>query len=639
MKKLLCIFMAIILMMSVFVGCSTSDSGDVDASGDGNATDSNDIDGSGTTEPEEVEELTSVVPLDTFMVGTPDMIGDFLSGFSNNTFDLAIRTLVSGYHSTYAQDTQGEYHLNETIVANVEMVTDDVGNKTYTFTLHDDLYWNNGDQITARDYVANVLWYSSPEWIATGASSSGYDGLVGNADYLEGTTKVYKGVQLIDELVFSVTVDAEELPYFWEIINSSVGPLHFDTYLPACEIVSTEEGSSLSFTEGDLASNCLRIAESERYAPTVTCGPYKFVSYENKTVTLELNEYFKGDANGNKPEFKYIIQKAIPQETNAQWVINGEVDYVKGIVEAEKIEAVKSSETAIYQSYPRSGYGFLAMLCDTGVTADLNVRWALASLIDRSAVVEYVLKGYGSTVDGEYGIGQWMYQDMAADLQDALKPISYNVDTANDYLDMTEWKFEADGTTAFDRTKATADGTYLRHNASGEVMTIDHLGMSDNVLTDIIEIQYMANAPLAGIKFTLTKSDWAAVLDNYYYAYELGEDRIYESFNLAVDFTPVFDRYYTWHSDFVGTWQNKSQLSDPELDELIIKMRETDPSDTEGYLEAWFDYQIRWNELMPQIPLYSNDYYDIAHEYVDGLNTTAYAGYQDIICEISKTVK
>ncbi len=634
MKKILGLSLALLLIISIFTACGSGDdinrSAPTDAQADTNTPD---------VEPTTAQ-ISSEVPLDTFMVGTAEMNGDFIGGFGNNTYDLSVRVLTGGYIETFTITPEGDFDLNETVVENFETTSNDDGSKTYIFKIHDDLFWNNGEQITAKDFIATILWTSSPEWAEAGASSSGYDALVGYSAYNSGETDVFAGAKLISDLEFSMTVSADNFPYFWEFVNVLVGPTHFETYLPNCEISSTEEGVSLVFSEGDLLTNCKRIAETERYTPTITCGPYSFVSYENQTVTLELNEYFKGDINGDKPTFKYVVQKAIPQETNVEWVINGQVDLAQGVVEGEKIEAAKTSDTTSYQSFLRSGFGYLAMMCDVGVTSDVNVRWALASLIDRNSVVEYVLGGYGGTVDAEYGIGQWMYQETAAELQEALKPISFNIDTANDYLDETEWVFEADGTTTFDRTKANSEGTYLRHNANGEVMEVNHLGISENVLTDIIEIQYAANAPLAGIKFNLSKSDYSSVLQEFYYGYELPDDeRVYNTFNLASNFTAVFDRYYSWHSDFMDSQQNKGQLSDPELDELIIAMRETDPNDPDAYLDAWFDYQVRWNELMPQVPLYSNEYYDIHHSYVDGLYTTAFAGYEDIICQISKTVK
>ncbi len=628
MKRTITLVLVLLICLTSFFSCSNTKSVDNSLA--------NEI-SKPISEPTSSEN-TSQVPLDTLLVGVQDMTGDFINGFGNSGYDESVKVLTGGYMGVYEIDAQGEIYLNTVCVQDVDTSTDNDGNKTYTFTLQDDIFWNNGDKITAKDYVASALWFASPEWAEAGATSTGADALIGYTEFKDGTTNVFSGVQYISDTEFSVTIDAENLPYYWETVYAFLSPIHFDTYLKNCELISTQDGSYFEFSEGDLLTNCTRIVSEERYAPTVTCGPYSFVSFENQTVTLELNEYFKGDINGNKPTFQYVVQQSIPIETNAEWVISGQVDLVEEIVEHEKIESAKASESALYHSYLRSGYGFLAMLCDTGPTSDINVRWALASLIDRNEVVEYVTGGYGSTVDSEYGIGQWMYQEKAADLQAELLPISFSVDTANNYLDETQWVYEQDGVTSFDRTKATQDGTYLRYNENQEPLEINHLGQ-DNVLTDIIEVQYSANAPLAGIDFNLDKGEWAFVVENYYDAYKLGENRTYDTFNLATNFSPVFDRYYTWHSDFLGTSQNKAQLSDPELDELIIAMRSTDPNDKDGFLQAWFDYQVRFNELMPQIPLYSNEYYDIYHVNVDNYNTSIYAGYEDIICTLSKSEK
>ncbi len=455
--KRLSIILILVVLISLCAACSSTEVSEADASANPESS----------TSPEAISNTPSV-PLDTLMVGVQEMTGDFISGFGNNTYDLSIKVLTGGYMNTYEIDSQGEIVLNSVAIKNVDTSTDDMGNKTYIFTLHDDIFWNNGEPITAKDYIASVLWFSSKEWGATGASSVGTDALIGYQDYRDGNTNVFAGAKIISESEFSLTIAAEELPYYWEAVHVMLSPIHSGTYLPSCEIISTDEGVSLEFSEGDLATNCNNIVANERYAPTVTCGPYSFVSFENQTATLELNEYFKGDIYGNKPTLKYVVQKAIPIETDVEWVINGEVDLVEGVVEGEKIEAAKASDSAQYQAYLRSGYGFLAMMCDQGPTADINVRWALASLIDRSAIVTYVLGGYGNTVDAEYGIGQWMYQEKAAQLQEELKPISFNIDTANDYLDQSEWLYEADGVTPFDKSKAQADGSYLRHNANGE---------------------------------------------------------------------------------------------------------------------------------------------------------------------------
>lgn len=612
---------------------ATDDTTGDDTTGD-DATGDEDTTGDDTTS-------SGATDMDTLVVGTTEMNGDFINDFGNSSYDAYIKDILHGFTETYHQTDAGEFALSDkTVVQDLQTEEDADGNKIYTFTLFDDMKWSNGDPITAKDYVAAVLFKASPEWVAAGASSTTGQGLLGYSAYLNGETTDFAGIKLIDEYVFSLTIDGKELPYFYEVVYAQVSPIYMPTYVPDATVVSDDNGSHFEFASGDLKTACEKIAAGERFAPTVTCGPYRFVSYENQIVTLEKNEHFKGDYDGEKPKLQYVVQKAVPQDTDVDQVIAGELDLVTGEVEGKKIEAAKAAGNAILHSYFRSGYGMIALACDFGPTKDANVRWALASLIDRAAVIDYVLGGYGGTVDAEYGTAQWTYQERTEELNEALKPLTFNVDTANDYLDQSEYKFESDGTTPFDRNKAAADGSYLRHNAAGEPLIIEHFGTDENSVTDIIEIQYTANAPLAGVKFNVTKGDFNVLLDSYYYGYEMDEsERTYCSFNLATNFTAWDDKYQSNHSDYLKTWYNANQISDEKLDELIMAMRNLDPTQTEEYADAWVLYQQRWQELMPCIPLYSNEYFDIANEVVDNLVTTPYATYANTICKLSKSAK
>jgi len=644
----------------------------------------------------------AATPLDTLVIGVPPMNGDFINGFGNSSYDAYIkRVLNANYYSTVYLTPADEMVINTVVVKDFTVEENEAGDKTYTWVLHDDLKWSDGSAITAKDYVFGTLYPSSPAWVEAGASdgSTGY-GLLGYEAWNSGDADVFAGVQLIDDYTFSVTIDHEALPYFYEISYAGIGPAPISVYGANVDIVSDENGAKVVGKEVDQAGieaeraplveaaaaakaaaeeaaaavkaspedeelvaaaeeaqaayNAVRVikdanyaalladlqnvAATERFAPSISYGPYKFISFENQTVTLEINEYFKGDINGNKPSIKYIVQKNIPQDTDVDQVIAGDVDVVTGVIEGKKIEAAKASDTTKTHSYFRNGYGMLSMHTDWGVTADPNVRWALGYLIDRNAVIDHVLGGYGGVVHGEYGFAQWMYQEAGAELEEILIPFSLNIDKANEMLDLSEWKYEADGVTAFDPSKATADGSYLRHNDKKEPLVIRHLGTVDNEVTDIIEIQYLANAPQAGIQFEVTKSDFNALLDNYYYGYEMGDDRQYNTFNLASNFGRPFDPYFaSWHSDFAGTWQNSTQLRDAELDSYIIEMRSLDPEQKDEFVDVWLKYQKRWQELLPQIPLYSNEYTDVMANNVEGFNTTPFATWDYIICEVTKT--
>ena len=54
-------------------------------------------------------------------------------------------------------------------------------------------------------------------------------------------------------------------------------------------------------------------------------------------------------------------------------------------------------------------------------------------------------------------------------------------------------------------------------------------------------------------------------------------------------------------------------------------MNQTEEGDDEAYGANWVKFMQKWNDLMPEIPLYSNDYHDFyttrLHDYEqDGYN-------------------
>lgn len=584
-----------------------------------------------------------VTPAGTLSVGTPAMNGDFIYGFGNSSYDKYIKDLTSGYqyYATYTISAEGEIILNSVVVDAMMVEDDEEGNRTYTFRIYDDLMFDDGSPITAANFVFQTLWDASPQWRIAGATSTSGENLVGYAEYNNAEaeteadagseTDFFYGVKLLNDYEFSMTIDAELLPYIWETSYVMSYPISIDAYAPGASIEANENGTRI--TGVDLMAAANAVAGGERFAPTVSAGPYSFVSFENQIVTLKVNENFIGDLYGQKPKFEFITQAEVPQDLDVQMVINDEIDLVTGVIEGAKIEAAKAAPNVFDHSYLRAGYGYFGFHCDFGPTADVNLRWGLASLVDRSEVIDYVLGGYGGTVDAEYGLAQWMYQEKRSELASRLQPISFNIEVANEYLDMTDWRFEEDGETPFDAEKANSQGTYLRHNADGEALIMEHLGTEDNEITDVLEIIMVRNAPLAGIQYNFTRGDFAMLLDNFYYGFELGEDRKYHSFNLAVNFTPDFDPYYSSnHSDFAGTWINSLQISDPELDDLIMAMRSLEPDQLDEFADIWVDYQVRYNELMPCLPLYSNQYFDMLNTRVTGINSSPFATWAMTIC-------
>ncbi len=570
----------------------------------------------------------TAAPEGTVIVGTPALNGDFVAGFGNSSYDLAVRRLVGAGLETYAVNPNGEFVLNPTVVKDLATSEDEEGNKTYTFELQKDLKWNDGEPVTAQDYLFGILFGASTAWLEAGATSSAGENLVGYEAYKAGETDVLEGIELVDDHTFSLTIAAVNLPYFYEVAWVAYGATPMHVWGP--DLTLSEDGKSLS---GDLTAAAEVVATTERFAPTVTAGMYKFVSFENDTVTLEYNEFYPGDFRGEQPKVANVIIRYINQTLDVDLAISGDVDIVAGVVEGAKIDKAKDSDQTDVISYKRNGYGLIAMTNDFGPTQFPEVRKALAYLIDRQEFLDNILDGYGALTNADYGLAQWMYVAKASEIEETLENFTLNIDRANELLDESPYVFEEDGVTAFDVAKAE-DG-YWRYNADGEKLMINHFGTIDNPITDLIGAKWPEAMQSAGVDFYLEYGDFNALLNNYYYAYELPEDeRKFHTFNLATGFAEAYDPYYSIHSNRLGTWQNALGVNDPEIDRLIEKMRNLDPEQRDEYVDAWFEYQVYWNEILPQLPIYSNEYFDVYNKRITGLNTTPFYGWDKAMIDV-----
>jgi peptide/nickel transport system substrate-binding protein len=577
----------------------------------------------------------------TLVVGSPEISGNFMAGFGNSAYDVWVRDLIFSY-GTYATTPLGEVVLNETVVKTVATATDTTtGDKTYTFVLHEDLLWSDDQPIKASDYVFAILMSASKEWVSAGASSSAGDSLVGYADYRAGTTSAdvrFKGVKLLGDYSFSVTISGTKLPYYYETLYASFGPMPMHVLAPAgTTIDSNADGAKVGAGNFALLADVAKIG-GYRYAPTVTSGPYKFVSFVNQVVTLVKNDNFKGNYAGKTPTIQNIIIKRVNQTLDVDLVISGEIDLVTGVIEGSKIQAAQAAASTATQYYSRNGYGLVAMQAHFGPTMDYKVRQAIAYLTDRQYVTDVVLDGYGSITYSEYGLAQWMYVQSEDWVDANINKYAFSITQANAALDQSDYKFESNGTTPFNPALATAGSNYFRHNAAGEVLEIRHFGTENNEVTTSLQAKYEINMQLAGIKYDITIGDFATLLDHYYYSYELElADKKYHIFNLATNFSVAYDPYYSWHSDWLGTWYNAHQLEDSvanpaaplaagekTLDELTTALRTVTPGDTVTYLALWKEYQLRWNKLIPNVPLYSNQYYDVFDAKLKGVETTPF---------------
>ena len=178
-RKRLALFLAMLMLLFVgIVACNGNDTP---------ATDTEETEATDTTEAAETTDETdgtedvsadvanveNYTDANTITISAPELNASYINGFGNSTYDVWVKRLLGIYDSnlrygTVYYDEAGEFHYNMTTLAQEPEATDNEdGSKTYTFTINEDLLWNDGTPITAKDYLFEILFISHPSWIMT----------------------------------------------------------------------------------------------------------------------------------------------------------------------------------------------------------------------------------------------------------------------------------------------------------------------------------------------------------------------------------------------------------------------------------------------------------------------------------------
>ena len=372
--------------------------------------------------------------------------------------------------------------------------------------------------------------------------------------------------------------------------------------------------------EGDIDPTRLLIdkaaifeTEEYRFKPEVTPGPYKFESFKNNMTKLTLNENYPGNFRGDKATIPNIILQVINDNIAVDLLENGDIDVWEDENTGGKIDQMrKAADEGKIQigSFERNGYGNITFLTDRGPTQHKEVRQAIAYLMDRNEFVASYAGGYGVVTNGMYGQSQWMYKERGADVESEMVNYTLNIDKANELLDQTPYKYEKDGKTPWDKAKLEENFKgdlegfdYYRYDENGKRLVVNQYGSDQSPITTLISNQLPINAAQAGMEYNVTSGSFSTLIELYNYP---KEDPDYTAFNMGSDFGVPFDPwlYYSQEGPF-----NKTRTNDPEADRITEDLRKTDPSDVEGFLDKWVEFQIWYNDYLPEIPLYSNIYH------------------------------
>ena len=353
------------------------------------------------------ESVRPTEPTGQLVIGAlTDLESDFYdASFNNSATNYKLYDLLHGY-GTVVSDVDGAFVYDPTVVKSHEEVENEDGTKTYTVTINDGLVWSDGTPITAKDYVFQLLLESSPEMNQVDGypSQAGYS-LVGYDAYFAGETENFAGVHLVDDMTYSVTVKAEELPYHYDITYASAAPRPMHVIAPDCDVVDSADGASITgeFTADLLLKTINDPDTGYRYNPSVVCGPYMFESYDtaSRQGTIVVNPNYAGDYRGVKPVIEKVIIKTVKSDTMINELASGSVDLLFQCSGADTINGgldLVDQGKAQKNTFFRNGYGKIQFDCSQFPTDSQNVRQAIAYCLDRGEFARQYSGGYAAVV-------------------------------------------------------------------------------------------------------------------------------------------------------------------------------------------------------------------------------------------------
>lgn len=541
--------------------------------------------------------------------------------------------LLHGGAEAVTYTKEGEFQYNDTVVASHEETENEDGTKTFTVTIKDGLVWSDGTPITAKDYVFAVLLESSDEMAGVDQypSNVGYS-YVGYDEWFAGTADTFAGVHLVDDMTYSLTVKAEELPYHYDITYASVRPRPLHVIAPDCDVVDTENGAQITgeFTTELLSETINNTETGYRYNPQVTCGPYLFDSFDqaSQQATLKVNPNYMGDYRGVKPVIETLIIKTVSSDTMMNELEAGTVDLLYSSSGGDTINAgldLVEEGVANQVSYMRNGYGKIQFDCSVFPTDSEKVRQAIAYCLDRGEFARQYTGGYGSVVHSFYGLAQWEYQESADWISENLNTYDMNVEAAIALLEEDGWTLNADGT--------PYSGSGVRYkDVDGELkpLVIEWCNSEGNPVSELLATMLPETMEAAGMQLNATTTDFATLLSGLEHA----GDTQYNMYNLATGFATANSPWYYFSSDpaWMGSY-NTNWIDDQELSDAATALKSIPYEDHDGWLSAWQNFIKVWNEKLPDVPLYSDQYYDFISTRVQGWDNNATWGWQNAVLD------
>jgi peptide/nickel transport system substrate-binding protein len=441
----------------------------------------------------------------------------------------------------------------------------------YTFMLHDNVTWHDGQPFTANDVAFTFISLADPRYDA--GAYSRVAPVKGATAFHDGEADSVEGIRVVDDTTIEFTLEEANASFLAQLFIGVV-PQHI------LGDVSPAEWAKHPFNR----------------APVGT-GPFKFVKAEaGQYIELAANkEYYLG-----APKLDGVIVRFGDQNTMLAAFMNQEIDIVP--VPVAEVANVKTLDFADVKASNDLSVFYVGFNLLNPHFKDAKVRQALAHATNKELIVTSVLGEFGYVMDDLFPKAHWSHNP-------DVTPYAYDLTKAQALLEEAGYAKNGQGIYTKDGqelafTIEVPVGNKEREKTS---VLIQQMWTELGVKVDVLQLDF----PTLVTKLLPKDNGGAqrAVTADDYDAYILG---------FGVEADPDEYRPY-FHTAFMPpNGYNFISYSDPAMDEMLEKqLVETDPAARQ---QIFFEIGKKLSDEVPWIALYGQNSVFVANTNVKGFS-------------------
>lgn len=433
----------------------------------------------------------------------------------------------------------------------------------WTFTLRDDIKWQDGQALTAEDVAWTYNMAMSPDY--TGKEKSAFDRI--------------QAVKAVNPTTVQITLKEPYAPFLFMTTVEPILPKHA---FPA-----------------DIKVN--DIPKTEFAKKPIGAGPYKFVNWQpGQSVTLDRNADYFESKDGKGPFIQTMRFRVITEAQTAVAALEaGEIDYYPNM-EPQFVDHFRNDlqDKVTPYDWDRNGFGYQTFNTEKFPTSEKAVRQALTMGLNKQAILKGPLDSKATVPAGPIPPVSWAYDPNA-------KGLPYDPAAAKKLLDDAGFKVGPSGFREKD----------------GKPLTIDYYATKGNPLIEAIALQSKKDWSDLGLQVNVNFVDFNVLLEKHM---EPGDFNVtFSGFSLGVDPDVYYNIYHSSQAakDAQGLVKgnNVARYKNPAVDKILEEARRTTDLNQRKQLYSQFEKQII--DDAPNNWIYANKYTDFVSKRVKGVVT------------------